>query len=83
MMQQAMAAARGPRSKPCALHGDLCDGVTTRWEAETEALRFRRGFVEPTPVVMRGARVIVDWKQLLEEARAEQGLSGQSDERVD
>jgi hypothetical protein len=82
-MQRATAAASGTKSKPCSLHGELCDGVTTMWDQETEALRRRRGFVEPTPLVARGARVMVDWAQLLKEARAEQGRHEQSDEEVD
>ncbi|KAG9207008.1 hypothetical protein G6514_000299 [Epicoccum nigrum] len=82
-MQRATAAASGTKSKPCSLHRELCDGVTTMWDQETEALRRRRGFVEPTPLVVRGARVMVDWAQLLKEARAEQGQHGQSDEEVD
>jgi hypothetical protein len=72
MLQRAMAAAREPRNKPCALHGELCDGVTTMWDQEGEAMERRRGFVEPTPTVMRDARVMVDWELLLKEEKAEQ-----------
>ena len=83
MMQRATPAAREARIKPCSLHGELCDGVTTMWNQETEVLRRRRGFAEPTPMVMCGARVMVDWAQLLKEAQAEQGRAGQGEEKTD
>ena len=75
-MQLATIAAREARSKPCALHGELCDGVTTVWDKEGEALRRRRGFVEPTPMVLRGERFMVDWALLLQEAKGELGRAG-------
>lgn len=74
--QLATPAAREARSKPCALHGELCDGATTLWDKEWEALRRRRGFVEPTPMVLRGNRVLVDWALLLHKAKGELARAG-------
>jgi hypothetical protein len=78
-----MAAAREPRHKPCILHGELCDGVTTLWDQEGEAMERRRGFVEPTPMLTLDSRVMVDWKLLLEEAKVELGMAGEGGEKVD
>lgn len=46
------------------------------WDKEGEALRRRRGFVEPTPMVLRGKRFMVDWALLLQEAKGELGRAG-------
>lgn len=56
--------------------------MTTLWDKEGAALRLSRGFVAPTPMVLRGTRVMVDWALLLKEAKGEQemGRAGQESE---
>ncbi|KAJ4382444.1 hypothetical protein N0V86_002779 [Didymella sp. IMI 355093] len=62
------------RAKPCAIHGEECDGVSVERACLTEETRWELGFVEEVPVISRGDKQMVDWASLLEEARAEKRI---------
>lgn len=51
----------------CPLHGGECDGQTTLYTWRTERLGSAKAFVESTPFVDNGGRVMVDWFAILRE----------------
>jgi hypothetical protein len=65
----------GPeRVKPCAIHGEECDGVSVGRACLTEETRRGLGFVEEVPVIAPEDKQMVDWASLLEEAKAEERI---------
>ena len=63
------------RVKPCAIHGEECDGVTVERACLIEETKKGFGFVEEeVPIIERGGRQMVDWASLLEEARTEKDV---------
>lgn len=66
---EEVRGSRG-RVRPCAIHGEECDGVAVGEPWLTEQVRRGRGLVEGLPIVERGGRQMVDWKGLLGEPRA-------------
>lgn len=72
----ALSAENLPRPvevtvKPCAIHGEECDGASVEGTWLTEQTRRGLGLVEEVPMVERGGRHMVDWAGLLEETKAE------------
>jgi hypothetical protein len=66
-LNQAHNAAKDTR-RPCALHGEECDGVSVVETWKTRHAEETTGFKEPVPVVKgAGERVMVDWARLLKE----------------
>jgi hypothetical protein len=66
-LNQAHNAAKDTR-RPCALHGEECDGVSVAETWKTRHAEETTGFKEPVPVVGgAGERVMVDWARLLKE----------------
>jgi hypothetical protein len=71
-LNQAHNAAKDAR-RPCALHGEECDGVSTSETWKTKNAEQTTGFAEPVPVVQgAGDRVMVDWHSLLKEEQMRQ-----------
>jgi hypothetical protein len=71
-LNQAHNAAKDAR-RPCVLHGEECDGVSTSETWKTRNAEQTAGFVEPVPVVQgAGDRVMVDWHSLLKEEQMRQ-----------
>jgi hypothetical protein len=66
-LNQAHNAAKDTR-RPCALHGEECDGVSVAETWKTRHAEETTGFKEPVPVVEgAGDRTMVDWARLLKE----------------
>lgn len=66
-----LARATAERVKPCAIHGEECDGVSVEGACLTEETKNGLGFVEEVPMIEIGGREMVDWAGLLQEARRE------------
>ncbi|KAF3042467.1 hypothetical protein E8E12_009900 [Didymella heteroderae] len=62
------------RVKPCAIHGEECDGVSVERACLTEETKKGVGFVEEVPLLEARGRQMVNWEVLLEEARAEEAV---------
>jgi hypothetical protein len=58
----------------CALHGEVCDGVSVGHLHLTEATRQGRGFQESYPMIHRRGREIVDWVRIMNEERVQMGM---------
>jgi hypothetical protein len=58
----------------CALHGEVCDGVSVRHLHLTEATRQGRGFQESYPMIHRSGREMVDWVRIMNEERVQMGM---------
>lgn len=61
------------RVKPCAIHGEECDGVSIERACLTEETKKGFGFVGEVPMIEAGGSQMVDWAALLQEAKAEEG----------
>jgi hypothetical protein len=71
-LNQAHNAAKDAR-RPCALHREDCDGVSTSETWKTRNAEQTAGFAEPVPVIQgAGDRVMVDWHSLLKEEQMRQ-----------
>ncbi|KAF2633856.1 hypothetical protein BU25DRAFT_465081 [Macroventuria anomochaeta] len=72
-LPRPVGVSSGGRVAPCTIHGEECDGVSVKELWLTKRVVSGLGFVEELPMMERGGRVMVDWAELLEEARAEGG----------
>jgi hypothetical protein len=59
----------GERIAPCSLHGEECDGVSTKEPWLTKRVMDGQGWEEELPMIERAGRVMMDWAGLLEEER--------------
>lgn len=68
-LQRPAEVGAGARISPCSLHGEECDGVSTKEPWLTKRVMDGQGWEEELPMMERAGRVMVDWAGLLKEER--------------